>query len=1195
MSDTLPPRRRPVLPHLRAGGAVLAAACAARGLYEFQVTGREDYGWWLLAAALVVGAVAQAGLRFDAPAPAPPPGPAGPWRRGIGIVIALGGAALWETATARIYYSWTTGFDFAWMGWTGAVILIGIGLDLAWGRWPRSADSGWRIGVLMAMAVVLAVAAVYRLGNIADFPGEAAVTQIEDLQVGNFGWAYLNGYRLRWEYLSSTWLAALGIWLGGPSQFAMRVPFAVVSALKVLPLFVWLRRSVGTVGALTGTALLACSFWDVVLSRIPNNHNTLIVSIVFALLAGPVRRGRPSAYALLGFFGGYVLHEYIAYRPLAVFAVAGAVLWSLLDRTAGWPARLVRPLITAALLGSMVMPLFLTRIPGPLRIEYFDGWNRARSITGYYNPTDTWQQSLQRRLDRAYSAAELFVVRGDRSPVRNVASQPPLIDPVTCALLVLGLAGAAANLLRPVFGLTVLGFLVTVSGTLVFTGNFDVARVGGAVPYVYALAGFGAAGLWAVWGNAWGRAGKAAAALLLAVTVAGAGVWSTRHLFELWTSPVIRAAHRNNLAYLTVWLRDHVHPGERVLGIAPGYENVLEGHDGAWLRGGTVSGFVTIDIETALRQWEHEAGPTLLFVFAGESTPGVTQFLTWLLPELEFQLDPDPLHMQADVASVRLPGPPPDLAERLAEWHCRGARAAFSLVGASPGDVMFEIKTTVPFISKSTWPALLIQTLYRLTTHPSRIHMVYTAPFRVTTPGDYLFALATYVGNGTLTIDGQPRDGAGHIAVPLDANLHTMELVADFAPMAFEPNIALFWSGPDTGNRQELMPLYRLTPVDPSCAASAGQAPFALGASHPRHYLTAWLGIGPFDNANGSGVARDFIDVPALSTAPPPAAAPGWHRIEPTDAFVNLDRFLGAPEAEHGPEWQCAYAVTSIRSPDARDAYLELAGSEAALRVWLNGRELSVGPLVIGYEPLHRPIALRAGQNALVVKSCKSVGSWYFIASITDAQGADLADLESAAALPAVPIPLAPPDPIPDVQVVEGFAEIVGGPHSQPDYPDHRGASPSWWAYLEDGKPEVAWRTPPVPERKRTIVAVTTSISLESGEAELSINGHPAISFPIGTRALGGMWETNGFEVTLLPRGLFEGNTAVMVVSIPAEAVTPGQPLDLSVRVASGASHAWFMVKGYPDTAAYEHLTPATVQAILHGEWQRARAPTAGP
>src|SRR5262249_34370697 len=242
------------------------------------------------------------GLHYPEPPPLPPVAKASLRRRVIGSLIALAGATVWALATHQIYEQWISGFDLAWMGWASAVVLLGIGLDLAWGTWPHPGERRWSQAVLWSMVVLLAVAALYRLGNIADFPGEAAVTQIEDLQVGNFGWAYLQGYRLRWEYLSSTWLAALGLWLGGPTQLSVRIPFAVVSALKVLPVFVWLRLSVGTAGALVGTALLACSFWDVVLSRIPNNHNALIVAIVFALLAGPARRGRPSAYVLLGFF-----------------------------------------------------------------------------------------------------------------------------------------------------------------------------------------------------------------------------------------------------------------------------------------------------------------------------------------------------------------------------------------------------------------------------------------------------------------------------------------------------------------------------------------------------------------------------------------------------------------------------------------------------------------------------------------------------------------------------------------------------------------------------------------------------------------------------------------------------------------------------------------------------------------------------
>ena len=60
------------------------------------------------------------------------------------------------------------------------------------------------------------------------------------------------------------------------------------------------------------------------------------------------------------------------------------------------------------------------------------------------------------------------------------------------------------------------------------TGNFDVARVGGAVPYVYALAGFGAAGVLAALSQAWGRVGRALALALLAVGGRWAGVWCTQ-------------------------------------------------------------------------------------------------------------------------------------------------------------------------------------------------------------------------------------------------------------------------------------------------------------------------------------------------------------------------------------------------------------------------------------------------------------------------------------------------------------------------------------------------------------------------------------------------------------------------------------------------------------------------------------------
>jgi hypothetical protein len=1178
--------RGTVLTHLRAIAIGLAAACAGRGLYDLQITGAATEGWWLLLAAIVLAALAHIGLRYPVPAPLPAPVPPARARRRIGVLLAAIGAIVWALATLRIYRNWTGGFDLAWIGWTTAVILLAVGLDLAWGRWPRPPARRWGPAILLAMGILLAAAAVYRLGNIREFPGEAAITQIEDLQVGNFGWAYLNGYRLRWEYLSSTWLAALGIWLGGPSQLALRVPFAAVSALKVLPLFVWLRLSVGTAGALVGTALLSSSFWDVTLSRIPNNHNALIVSIVFALLAGPARRGRPSAYVLLGYFSGYILHEYIAYRPLAVIALAGAVLWSLRDRGASWTVRVARPLITTLLLVTMTAPLFLTRLPNTLRLEYFDGWNRARGIAGYYNPEDTWQQSLQRRWHRATDAAELFTLHGDRSPVRNVAGQPPMIAPVTCALLLLGIGGALAKLLSPVHGLTLFGFAVTVSGTLILTGNFDVARVGGAVPYVYALAGFGAAGLWAACSAAWGRVGRALAAMLLAAGVASGTYWCTANLQKLWSDPIIRKAHRSNLAYLTVWMRDHVRPSERVLGIAPGFTNALEGHDGSWLRGREIEGYVGWDIESALRQWEREPGPTLLFVFAGASTEPIAQFLSTLLPGLEFELDADPLALGADIAYARLPGPPPELAQRLTDWHCRGVHAEFSLIGPNNGEVLFKVETVAPFICKSTWPAAVPDRLYRLNPRPSGIQVRYASPFTIAVGGDYLFALETYAGSGTITIDGARRDAK---PVHLDAGLHTLEVRANFAPMAWEPVIRLLWSGPDTANRQELMPFYRLAPVDPSCAEAAGQAPFAAAGVGKRDYLTTWLTRGPFDNSKPGAGGREFIDVPRLAADPQGAAAEaGWAPIAARESFIDLDRFYAPAVATGSPEWTCAYAATTVASDVARRGFLELAGSGDALNVWLNGSDLTPSAINARYDPLRRSIALRAGENLLVIKSCEDIGAWYFVARITDAEGRDLPGLHARAALPSQPIPPAEPASEEDAQVVEGIDSVVFAPNASPNYGDYRGGGASSWTYVEDARREVVWRTPPIPARKLTILALTASSSPENGDAELYVNGQAAVAFPIGTQGVGGRWGAKGYRVAFVSKGFFAGNSGILLIAVPAEAVTPGEPLELRLTLTGGAPRAWFMIKSYPDTVAKEGVTPRSAEAQLHSMWEPA-------
>lgn len=804
---------------LRALALVLSIGLVAAASYRFHVLHDREHGLWLVGVAFVLAALWQIGLRLDAE-----PRDDGPHRRDrlllwIGGVTALGGAVLWGWGTYRLgFRDWGSNLDAAWLSWLGGTMVMHLGLDLMWGRRLGAAPIRRWIGPLLL--VLLAGAAVYRLGNLADFPGEGTMSQVEDLQTGNWGMTYLKGTRVQWEYLSHAWLPALGFRLLGASEFAMRLPFAVVSVLKTIPLFFWLHWSAGSIGAIVGTTLFMFSGWDTVLSRIPNNHNALVVATAFALLAGPARRGRPSAYVWLGLCGGYVLYEYVAYRPLTFLIVAGAVMQSLRDRNAGCLVRWGRPLLTVVMILSMAGPLFLTHLKGRIWSEYFNGWNRAHAIAPYYNKEDTWEQAIDKRLTRVQQVTSLFFFHGDPSPVKNCGGRP-LVDPLTAALLVCGLAYAMVNpkARSPVFGLTAVGFLATVTGSLVLTGSMDIGRAGGSVVYVYVLAGFGAAALSAAWKAAWGRWGRGVALVLLAAGVAAAGVWNTRFLFEYWKSPLVNRAMRSNLAYLSAWLRDNVRADELVVGVAPGQFNVLMPNDAAWIRGRDMKGIVTWDVQAALEYWAAHPGPCLLLLFTGPSTGAVQHYFEGLFPGLTMQFHPDALGLGADIAFAHLPAAPAQLAERLANLKCRGARWTFDIV-ADTGEVIQRVGQVVPYIDNSTWPGDARGAVFRFGGRVREVRTRFDATFTVEREGPYEIIIETYSGTAEVFLDGRAEPSRRGVPTVLAAGVHTLAGVGTFTSLVVEPSMALSWRGPDSGGQQEIMPLYRVAVTDPSCATA---------------------------------------------------------------------------------------------------------------------------------------------------------------------------------------------------------------------------------------------------------------------------------------------------------------------------------------------------------------------------------------
>ena len=355
-----------------------------------------------------------------------------------------------------------------------------------------------------------------------------------------------------------------------------------------------------------------------------------------------------------------------------------------------------------------------------------------------------------------------------------------------------------------------------------------------------------------------------------------------------------------------------------------------------------------------------------------------------------------------------------------------------------------------------------------------------------------------------------------------------------------------------------------------------------------KRYLDNWLLLGLFPNADGRGQLRDPVNPNDLS----PGSYRGafgeahWQPMQQQFVHVDLNRAFAAADRDHpgNPERVCAYAATTVRVPSRRDATLELAGSlNDTLRVWLNGRALTPFPLSMGAEPKQRRVALLEGDNGLLVQSCEDIGNWQFNARLLDDAGHDFEDITTLATLPVAAMRL-DAQPAETVQVVEGYAAPVGG-QQDPNYPDYRGGSESWRARVQDHS-SASWKTAAPAAALPTVFAFTGSTSDEEGDLLLSVDGRPALTFRSHRDRELHSWEGDGMTLVFVSRASAAGNSGFYLLSVPAERLTPGQPLELRVTGADGDPATWFMIKAWPDTVPFEHVTAALALEATHGSWR---------
>ena len=157
-----------------------------------------------------------------------------------------------------------------------------------------------------------------------------------------------------------------------------------------------------------------------------------------------------------------------------------------------------------------------------------------------------------------------------------------------------------------------------------------------------------------------------------------------------------------------------------------------------------------------------------------------------------------------------------------------------------------------------------------------------------------------------------------------------------------------------------------------------------------------------------------------------------------------------------------------------------------------------------------------------------------------------------------------------DWQMVDGFADWITPPPHKGPYRCYLGNVESGWSY-GGREGELAWRTAPIPAKKTTAVAFVAGTGYAPGKGRLWCNGEHLLSFDMA-KPVSQTWENNGVQLRLLFGGDTRNETTtfgmsgIYVLLLPASKVTPGKPLELAVKLPSGAGD-WFMVHEYQNVA----------------------------
>jgi 4-amino-4-deoxy-L-arabinose transferase-like glycosyltransferase len=462
---------------LLGGGVAIFLLALGRSRYFPEtafVLPRLPWGGWrqpvalaalaLLAAALALGA--WAAREFYASEPTTSLG----WLLHLAsVALALAAAPLFDRALRSINLSAAPSDDFSPAP-----------------RLARRTVIGW-------LAVILAVAAIFRLYQFDSLPrgvwydeAESGLQALRILAPGGY-WPIFDGATAGAAHF--LYLVAGSFELFGVSVQSIRAVNVLFGLLMVLAGYLVGRELFGDVIGLVAASFFAVSSWAVTFSRFgmyASNTTPLFALLTIGFLLRGWRRESMTDIALAGLWGGVGLCFYTSFRlfvPVVGLFALYALLWQRW-RHGRWPSP---RFWYGALLGvivalQVVTPLVVFALKQP---DIF--WARIENTSLFTDRTlaEAWPL-LQENIRKHFL---MFNWRGDPNGRHNLPGAP-MLDSITAALFIAGVAYSLRRILEPRYLLLLVWVLISLLGGI-FSLDFEAPqalRANGAMAPVYLLA-----------------------------------------------------------------------------------------------------------------------------------------------------------------------------------------------------------------------------------------------------------------------------------------------------------------------------------------------------------------------------------------------------------------------------------------------------------------------------------------------------------------------------------------------------------------------------------------------------------------------------------------------------------------------------------------------------------------------------------